>query len=97
MNRQLRNACLATGAALMMVTAGVVLANDNYSCSDMDTSSCVMVDLYVDDNCCKDVDGTGKRLWTCTREVYDCIDGGEIYFGWLGGGYNCTNPQGLCE
>lgn len=88
---------LLTAAAACALFAGIVAANAAGECPDLNTSNCVVMDMTYQDQCCVDWDSSGPRVWTCTREVYDCIDERGYTPGQPGGPYDCTAPQGFCN
>lgn len=96
MKKRIRNLVLATAAAVAVFAGGVALAGDGNYCEDIDSLDCVCVDVIVDEGCCKNLDGTGLRLWTCSRELFECYEGWEVYNA-LGGGYNCHSPGASCQ
>lgn len=78
-------------------SAGVSLANNGNYCGNFDDTDCCVIDLQADDSCCKNLDPSGLRNWTCTREQYYCVTGGGTIVPVLGPGFNCTNPGAPCQ
>ena len=94
MNRSTRKPWIIASAALTMFLGGVVMASPN-SCLDVDTSSCVYIDMTQEDQCCADL-GDGPRLWQCTREMFDCLQGDELVHNQPGPGFNFHSPGPVC-
>jgi hypothetical protein len=96
MTRMLRNAALTALTAALTFGAGVVSAQGTGSCPEPDTTFCIYTDVTIEDTCCLDPDGQGLRSWTCSREVFDCIEGDMSTSSVLGAPFNCHSPGGAC-
>jgi hypothetical protein len=88
---------LFAAAIAATFSAGVSLANNGNYCETFDDTDCCVIEQYTEDSCCKNLDSSGYRNWTCTREQYFCLTPyGEIVPVW-GHGYNCESPGASCN
>ena len=96
MARYVRIGLVTAALGLATFFSGASLAcNANY-CEDIDTWNCVVMDTDVPDTCCKNLDETGYRCWSCLREVFYCTDG-KMAVPVMGPAYNCHSPGPSCE
>ncbi len=96
MRKRIRNLVLASVAAGVVFAGGVATASGGNYCPDFNSMDCVYTDTVVDESCCKQLDQSGMRLWTCKREMFWCIEGWSMTEA-LGEGFECHSPGAYCQ
>jgi phage-related tail fiber protein len=88
---------LFAAAVFATFSAGVSMANSGNYCENIDDTDCAVIEQYTQDSCCKNLDSSGYRNWTCTREQYFCLTPSWEVIPMWGPGYNCVNPGASCN
>ena len=95
MIRRISNIVIVLAGLAVFASGSALACSGNYCTTDVN-ELCVQLETVKIDSCCLNLDTSGRRCWTCTRDDYWCMDGDwpKVFSGPT---YNCHSPGSACN